>query len=67
MVDGLETLPRRGSPDDEPTPAVDLGDAGRVVGVDRFPELEHHVVAHVDDIAHRSLAGGSQPHLDAVR
>ena len=41
-------------------------DGGRVEGVGRLAELDHHVVARVDDVAHRPHARRLQPHLDAV-
>ena len=40
---------------------------GRVEGVDRLAQLDHHVVRGVDDVADRALPGGQQAHLDPVR
>ena len=68
VVDRLEPLAGLRAPDDQPVPAACVArDAVGVVGVDRLAQLEHHVVADVDDVADRALAGGPEPHLDPIR
>ena len=62
VVERLEPLALAGQADDEPA----VADRGRIERVDRLAELEHHVVADVDDVADRALAGGDEPHLDDV-
>ncbi len=63
VVEGLEPLPGVREADDDPASA----DRGSIERVDRLAELEHDVVAHVDDVADRALAGGDESHLDRVR
>ena len=41
--------------------------AASIERVGRLAELEHHVVAGVDDVAHRAHPGGLEAHLDLVR
>ena len=48
--------------DDDPA----VVDGRGVERVDRLAELEHHVVADVDDVADRPLAGRDEAHLDVV-
>jgi hypothetical protein len=62
VIERLEALPCPGEPDDDPA----LVDGGCVERVDRLAQLEHHVVAHVDDVADRSLPGREQAHLDRL-
>ena len=40
---------------------------GEIEGVHRLPELEHHVVGDVDDVADRADAVGEQPVLQPLR
>jgi tRNA-binding EMAP/Myf-like protein len=63
VVERLDRFAGVGTTHDDATAADD----SRVERVDRLAQLEHHVVAHVDDIADRPLAGGDQAHLDPVR
>ena len=63
VVEGRHPLPEAREADDDPT----VMDGRRVEGVDRLAQLEHDVVAHVHDVAHRALPGGDQAHLDGVR
>ena len=63
VIERLEPLPGAREADDDPA----LVDGGRIERVDRLAELEHHVVADVDDVADRPLAGRDQAHLDVVR
>ncbi len=63
VVERLEALARPREPDDDPA----VADRRGVERVDRLAELEHHVVARVDDVADRALAGGQEAHLDPVR
>ena len=63
VVERLEALARPREPDDDPT----VADLRGIERMDRLAELEHHVVARVDDIADGALAGGQEAHLDPVR
>ena len=63
VVERLQALTLAGESHDDPS----VVDGRGVERVDRLAELQHHVVADVDDVAHRSLPGGQQPHLDLVR
>ena len=63
VVERLDALALAGEADDDP--AVVHG--RRVERVDRLAELQHHVVADVDDVADRSLTGRDEAHLDVVR
>ena len=62
VIEVSEPLAGRRPPDDDPA----VVDGGRVKRVDRFPELDHHVVARVDNVADRPLTGGEEPHLDVI-
>ena len=63
VIERLEPLPLAGESDDDLAPA----DRGGVERVDGLAELEHDVVADVDDVADRALAGREEAHLDLVR
>ena len=63
VVERLHALALAREADDDP--AVVHG--GRVEHVDRLAELQHHVVADVDDVADRSLTCRHEAHLDVVR
>ncbi len=63
VVQRLEALAGPCATHDDPA-AVD---GGGIEGMDRLPELDHHVVAGVDDVRDRPLAGREQAHLDVVR
>src|SRR4029079_16187471 len=68
VVERLDLLARLRAPDDQTVAAVGpRRDPRCVVRVDRLAELEHHVVARVDDVADRADAGGAEAHLDAIR
>ena len=60
VVERLDPFAGLRAPDDQPVAAVGpRRDPCRVVRVDRLAELEHHVVARVDDVADR--AGRRRP------
>ena len=63
VVERLEPLPGMRAAHDDPAVVHGMG----VERVDRLAELDHDVVARVDDVAHGPLTCGQQPHLDAVR
>ena len=63
VVERLDALAGSRQAHDDPT----VVDRRRIEGVDGLAELEHHVVAHVDDVADRALARRDQAHLDPVR
>ena len=63
VVERLHALALACEADDDPA----VVDGGRVEHVDRLAELQHHVVADVDDVADRPLAGRHEAHLDVVR
>jgi hypothetical protein len=56
-VEGDHRLALRRPPHAEPVPAEGV----EVVGVGRLVQLEHHVVADVDDVVDGSHAGGTEP------
>ncbi len=62
VVERLEPLAGGGSTDDDPA----VVDGRGVERVDRLAELEHDVVARIDDVAHRPHPGGEQPGLDKL-
>ena len=63
VIERLHPLALAREADDDPA----VVDGRRVEHVDRLAELEHHVVADVDDVADRSLTGRDEAHLDVVR
>ena len=62
VVEGLEAFTRRRPAHHDP-PVVH---GGRVERVDRLAQLDHHVVAGIDDVADRAHAGGQQAHLHRI-
>jgi hypothetical protein len=68
VVERLEPLGRSRETDDEIGDAVSIAsNGGGVERVDRFAELEHHVVRGVDDVADRPHPGRKQADLNVVR
>ena len=63
VIERLEALARPCQAHDDPPVVHGRG----IEGVDRLAELQHHVVADVDDVADRPLAGGDEAHLDPIR
>ena len=63
VVERHEALTGERPADDEPA----VVDRRRVEGMGRLAELEHDVIARVDDVAHRAHAGRLEADLDPVR